>query len=129
MTKNKNPLKTLEIHNLKSAEYREVHVDGALGGLTPTGYINVSFYGQRAVIPKSTIFEMTEEGRLGDRIKDSKESKKGIIREFNNSYTREPMEVFIEKPLPRFVPAPNDLKNAMVKNSSIALSAALGKQK
>ena len=51
------------------------------------------------------------------------------FRKFNNSYTREPMEVFIEKPLPRFVPAPNDLKNAMVKNSSIALSAALGKQK
>lgn len=114
MTKNKNPLKTLEIHNLKSAEYREVHVDGALGGLTPTGYINVSFYGQRAVIPKSTIFEMTEEGRLGDRIKDSKESKKGIIREFEfgiymDLTTCEALKEFLERQINEYSKIYNDI--------------------
>jgi hypothetical protein len=70
----------LEILYQKNSLYREIHVDGALGGVTPRGKININFYAERLVIPRSETYNF-EPGRLGDRIGVSADSKKGVMRE------------------------------------------------
>tara|TARA_R110001592_G_scaffold78374_1_gene235130 strand:- start:652 stop:993 length:342 start_codon:yes stop_codon:yes gene_type:complete len=70
------------IHNLKNSGFRQIHVDGAQGGLTPSGKFNLNFYAERMVIPKGTEFEINENGTLGDQIRHVDGSKKGIVREF-----------------------------------------------
>lgn len=73
---------SITIHNIKNALYRQVHIDGAHGGITPTGFINVNFFSQRGVIPKGTEFELNQEGQITAAIKDTEDSKQGIVREF-----------------------------------------------
>lgn len=68
-------------HNKISSGYREIHVDGAHGGITPRGYISLSFFAERFPIPKSSTFLLTENS-LGAKISDSEDSKKGIIRDY-----------------------------------------------
>jgi len=70
------------IHNKISANYRELHIDGAFGGITTRGYINLSFYAERTPIPRGTDFSVTKEGTIGNKIADSQDSKEGILREF-----------------------------------------------
>lgn len=81
MSKKKQP-DSITIHNIKSSLYRQVHIDGAHGGITPTGFINVNFFSQRGAIPKGTEFEINEEGEISNPIKDINDSKQGIVREF-----------------------------------------------
>lgn len=73
---------SLIIHNIKNANYRQIHVDGAHGGITPTGYINLNFYSQRGAIPKGTEFELSPDGQIGEAIKNIEGTKNGIVREF-----------------------------------------------
>ncbi|MGF1638996.1 MAG: hypothetical protein ACFCUU_18110 [Cyclobacteriaceae bacterium] len=70
------------IHNIKNSNFRQIHIDGAHGGITPSGYINLNFYSQRGVIPKGTEFAIDENGKITEVIKDIEGSKSGIIREF-----------------------------------------------
>lgn len=70
------------IHNIKNPGYRQIHVDGAHGGITPSGFINLNFYSQRGVIPKGTEFAVSDSGQLTEAIRDIEGSKSGIIREF-----------------------------------------------
>ena len=73
---------SLIIHNVKNSGYRQIHVDGAHGGITPNGFINLNFYSQRGAIPAGTEFEINNRGDIGKPIKDIANSKKGIVREF-----------------------------------------------
>jgi hypothetical protein len=68
------------IYNKFSPNFRELHVDGAYGGMTPRGLLNINFYAERAPIPRST--EFTVEGANLIDPQHSADSKKGIIREF-----------------------------------------------
>lgn len=74
--------KSLTIHNIKSGGFRQIHVDGAHGGVTPTGLININFYSQRSAIPKGTEFKLDKNKQLGDVVKNIEGSKDGIVREF-----------------------------------------------
>lgn len=78
----KKETNSVTIHNIKSPLYRQVHVDGAHGGITPSGFININFFSQRGAIPKGTEFEVSEEGQIAQPIKDIDGSKEGIVREF-----------------------------------------------
>ncbi|HEY8780110.1 MAG TPA: hypothetical protein VIM16_00705 [Mucilaginibacter sp.] len=78
-TKSKNP--AITFHNKISQNFRQVHVDGAYGGITPPGYINLSFYGERQPIPKSTDYSLNDNNAL-EKVKDNSDSKKGIVREY-----------------------------------------------
>lgn len=82
MSENQKEIKTIIIHNKISASFREVHVDGAYGGITPQGLVNLNFFAERTPIPKSSEFEITEEQKVGTLIKHSDDSKSGILREF-----------------------------------------------
>jgi hypothetical protein len=71
----------IKFHYLKGNLFRIVHVDGALGGLTPSLDLFIRLYHQRAPIPQVTVQKMNENGQLGDEIMEERETKEGIIRE------------------------------------------------
>lgn len=74
--------KSVTIFNKIQNNYREIHIDGAFGGITPQGLINVSFFAERSPIPKSAKFNVTPQGTVGNQISISEDSKQGIVREF-----------------------------------------------
>jgi hypothetical protein len=53
-------------HFVRSAQYRVVHVDGAVGAPTPRGLIHISLYSERQVIPDAVVQEILPDGRLTD---------------------------------------------------------------
>ena len=78
----KKEKKSIIIHNIKNPGFRQIHVDGAQGGLTPSGFVNLNFFSQRGVIPKGTEFAIKENGNVGEVLKNLEDTKSGIIREF-----------------------------------------------
>lgn len=81
-SKKKSKQLKVTFHNKVSAGFREIHVDGALGGITPRGFINVNFFAERFPIPKSTDFNVSENRKIAEKLGDSIDSKTGIIREY-----------------------------------------------
>ncbi len=71
--------KELELHYLKTNDYRSFHVDGVFGGITPKGNIYMELFLERAPTPKKIVYELNENGTLGKEV--SHESKAGLIRE------------------------------------------------
>src|SRR5690554_3476350 len=107
---------TITIHNSKSAQYREIHCDGASIGITPTGFFYLNFFAQRNAIPKGTIFELTESGQLGNLISLTSDSKTGIVREheigiYMDLQTCENLKVLLEQKITEF----KKLKNQELK--------------
>lgn len=70
---------TVTFYYEKGNNFRVVHVDGVIGGMTPTRDIFVSLYNQRTALPKVVEQEITPDGKLGAGT--VKESKHGIFRE------------------------------------------------
>jgi hypothetical protein len=65
---------------IKSNQFRVVHVDGAVGAITPRGNLHIAVYSERPAIPRQTEHELNlETGQLGEPI--STEGKEGVIRE------------------------------------------------
>ncbi len=71
--------KEVTFHYSKSAQFRVIHVDGAIGGITPRGLIHMAVYSERPPIPKTTTHELTDTGLLGAMF--NSEVKEGIVRE------------------------------------------------
>lgn len=71
--------KKIDIHYLKTKNYRTFHVDGAFGGITPNGKIYTELYIQRYPTPKIVTHEIKNNLVVGDEIK--REGKEGIVRE------------------------------------------------
>jgi hypothetical protein len=70
---------TLQFHYIKSNFFRVMHVDGALGGLTPNRQIFVSLFNERSAIPQMVEHTISPEGGLGDETQ--RISKEGLVRE------------------------------------------------
>jgi hypothetical protein len=64
---------------IKSNFFRVIHADGAWGGITPTGHIQVAFWNERPPIPKQLEFEVTPEGGIGDETK--RVGRDAVVRE------------------------------------------------
>ncbi len=71
----------VKFHYEKSHLFRIVHVDGAIGGLTPTLDLFISIYNQRAPIPKVTVQKVSPGGQLGDEVIEERVQKEGVFRE------------------------------------------------
>ena len=52
----------VEYHYIKSNHFRVIHADGALGGVTPRGYVHLAFYNERPAIPRKGIRKLSEDG-------------------------------------------------------------------
>jgi hypothetical protein len=63
---------------IKSNQFRVIHVDGAHGGVSPKGLIQMAFFSERAPIPKRETYSL-EQGKLGPRTKV--EQRDAIVRE------------------------------------------------
>lgn len=72
---------TVRIHYLKSSLFRVVLSDGAWGGVTPANRIVMNFYNHRAPIPKSQLFEIEKDGRLGSEVIMDRCGLDGMVRE------------------------------------------------
>ena len=70
---------TIKFYHEKGNFFRVIHVDGAIGGLTPTRDIFMSLYSQRIAIPKIIEQSLSLEGKVGEEVK--REGKEGIFRE------------------------------------------------
>jgi hypothetical protein len=71
--------KTVTFHYLKGQDFRVVHVDGGVGGITPQGLIHLAVYAERAAIPQLLVHDVDAAGNLGE-IKETV-SKPGVVRE------------------------------------------------
>ena len=71
---------------IKSASFRVIHADGAIGGVTPGGYIHMALYNERRALPIRIVFAAAERG-LGEE----------ISREEPDSFERElEVDVFLD---------------------------------
>jgi hypothetical protein len=59
------PDKTATFQHRESKLFRVVNVDGAFGGLTPTGKVYAAIYSQLPPIPDAVVQEINEQGQLG----------------------------------------------------------------
>lgn len=75
----------LTFHYIKSPQYRVSHADGAHGGITPPGKIQMNFYSERTPIPQTTFHEINEDRSLGAELEKERIGKTGIIREIDTT--------------------------------------------
>lgn len=71
----------VKFHYVKSNAFRVVHVDGAIGGITPAGLIFASLYSERGAIPQIMVHDVTDAGQVGAERPEERISKEGIVRE------------------------------------------------
>ena len=73
------PKAEIPVHFVKSAAFRTIHADGAWGGMTPNGHIQMAFFSERYPIPQQIKCELDEHSRS---IKETVTiTKSGIVRE------------------------------------------------
>jgi len=66
-------------HYLKAAAFRTIHVDGAIGALTPQGGIHFALYSERPAIPQQVTYQVRPDGALGEQ--EAVVSRGGVVRE------------------------------------------------
>jgi len=71
--------KQLDIHYVKTSNYRTFYIDGLFGGLTPNGKIYMETFLQRQPTPQLIQHAINEDGTLGKELK--RIGKEGFIRE------------------------------------------------
>lgn len=67
---------------IKSQYYRVIHMDGAIGSVTPNGHIHMSLYSERLPIPRRTVFPL-ENDRLGEENPNERIVRDAVIREMD----------------------------------------------
>ncbi len=69
---------------IKSNAFRVIHVDGAVGGLTPQGRIHFAIYSERGAIPQRvvhTVLNADGSVQVGPEIPEERVARQAIIRE------------------------------------------------
>lgn len=101
----------IEFHLIKSPQFRVIHVDGGLGGITPRGFCHIALYNERQAIPQLMTRELLEGGELGDEEVAEvrgREAKAGIVREIEidlifNEQTAQQLHEWLGRRLEEFV--------------------------
>lgn len=76
-----NRPKKITFHYMKGPDFRTIHCDGAIGGITPRGLIHLAIFSERAAIPKVTVQSVGKDGKLGEEIRDERQALEGIVRQ------------------------------------------------
>lgn len=63
----------LKIIYVKAPNFRASLINGAYGGVSPSGMINANFFLDQGVMPNMQVVEITDSGKLGDIIEEVKE--------------------------------------------------------
>jgi hypothetical protein len=75
----------IAIDYIKSNSFRVVHLDGALGFVTPNLNICLNLYSERPSIPKRVVYTLNESGSLGEEVIEEREDRDSIVREVEAS--------------------------------------------
>jgi hypothetical protein len=70
----------LKFHFIKTADCKEVLVDGAFGGITPRGRISMAVYTERLPIPQETVHSLTADVELGPEIQERRVTRENFVR-------------------------------------------------
>lgn len=70
----------MKFHYIKSYDHKEIQVDGAFGGVMPTGAgLTMTVFTERTPIPKS-VTHVVEDGVLGDEDRSKRDVLDGVVR-------------------------------------------------
>lgn len=70
---------TLEFHLIKGANYRTIHVDGAICSITPRKNVAITLFNERTAIPQSILHKVSIKGVLEGAVEAR--GKTGVVRE------------------------------------------------
>ncbi len=76
------PNNRMVIEYLKSQHFRVIHVDGGIGGPTPSGHIHFAVFSERPAIPRRLVADVSG-GAIGDPIPEETVVRDGMIREMD----------------------------------------------
>ena len=68
---------------IKGNLFRVCHVDGVIGSATPSGFLHIACYSERPAIPRRMVYEIAQDGHLGEEILSMKETRDSIVRELD----------------------------------------------
>lgn len=68
---------------IKSQYFRVIHADGAIGSVTPVGFIHLAFYNERSAIPRQITHLVKPDGTLGERVFEDTVGRETIVREMD----------------------------------------------
>ncbi len=72
---------TIRFHYIKGNQFRVIHADGAHGGVTPRGWIEMNFYSERGPIPQVTVHHLQADGTISGEILSERIQRDGLVRE------------------------------------------------
>jgi hypothetical protein len=70
---------------LNSPQYRTLHVDGAFGGVTSRGLINLSLYSEHPYIPSKVTYQFNQNGTSQELRREPEIPDASVIREIEVS--------------------------------------------
>jgi hypothetical protein len=70
----------IEFDLIKSNLFRVIHADGAIGGVSPQGYVHMALYNERRAIPTKIVHAL-DGSKLGSEIQSKREGRRGMVRE------------------------------------------------
>ena len=68
---------------IKSPQFRSIHADGAIGGITPNGQLHFVLFNERTAIPRQLVHMLKDDGTLGAEIEERRIVREGIVREMD----------------------------------------------
>lgn len=71
----------IEVHYIKSSDFRTIFGNGVFGGITPLGQLNINFFSERAAIPKRVVYAAGKLENPLELTEIEREGKDGIVRE------------------------------------------------
>ncbi len=71
----------IAFHYIKSSDYRTVHADGIIGGITPHLGVHMAVYAEHAAIPQKSVHKVRPDGAVLDEVTDQRVSRGGIVRD------------------------------------------------
>lgn len=99
------PSDSVTFHYIKGPDFRTIHIDGAIGGITPSGFLHIAMYCERSAIPKEITQEVRPDGSLGPIT--SSEGKDGVARQMEidiivNEATAKSLKLWLDEKLVEF---------------------------
>ncbi len=78
-------IREISIHYIKSNAFRVIYAEGAHGGLSPNGKIQMGLYNERQPIPQQTLHAIEQVGKhavtVGKEIVEKRIGRTGVVRE------------------------------------------------
>lgn len=78
-------IREISVHYIKSNTFRVIYAEGAHGGISPSGKIQMALYNERHPIPQETRHAVEEVGKdqvkFGKEIEEKRIGRTGLVRE------------------------------------------------